>query len=63
MNAVHRGGGEQQKNTNLEANLDKLDRFLTKFDANKIEYGKVFYQLGKVSVQIKTSIFTFLKII
>ena len=63
MNAVHRGGGEQQKNTNMEANLDKLDRFLTKFDANKIEYGKVFYQLGKVSVQIKTSIFTFLKII
>ena len=63
MNAVHRGGGEQQKNTNMEANLDKLDMFPTKFNANKIEYGKVFYQLGKVSIQIKTSIFTFLKII
>ena len=54
MNAVHRGGGEQQKNTNLEANLDKLDRFLTKFDSYKIESGQVFYQIGKVSVQIKT---------
>ena len=62
MDVVHRGGGDQQKSPNMEANLDKLDRFLTKFDAYKIESGKVFYQIGKVSVQIKTSFFSFFKI-